>query len=323
MPAALKFLNIKIFSMKITSKIINRYFLICVILTAISAKAQQDPQYTQYMYNTLTVNPGYTGSPGYLEATLQHRSQWVGIDGAPTTQALTVHAPVNDQIGLGLSAVNDRIGPAEEVHVNGNFSYTIPVSFNSKIAFGLKAGARVLNIDWSKGTYYQGNDPLFNTNVNNQVMASIGAGIYYYTDRWYAGVSVPNFIRSDYYDDIQEAAVSDRLHYYVIGGYVFDLSENLKFKPAFMAKIVSGAPITADVSANFLISERVTLGAAYRFDDSVSGLLGFQISRNFFVGYSYDYSVTELNKYNDGSHEIVLRFQLMPKSTRIKSPRFF
>ncbi|ALM48518.1 hypothetical protein AMR72_06150 [Flavobacterium psychrophilum] len=309
--------------MKITSKIINRYFLICVILTAISAKAQQDPQYTQYMYNTLTVNPGYTGSPGYLEATLQHRSQWVGIDGAPTTQALTVHAPVNEQIGLGLSAVNDRIGPAEEVHVNGNFSYTIPVSFNSKIAFGLKAGARVLNIDWSKGTYYQGNDPLFNTNVNNQVMASIGAGIYYYTDRWYAGVSVPNFIRSDYYDDIQEAAVSDRLHYYVIGGYVFDLSENLKFKPAFMAKIVSGAPITADISANFLISERVTLGAAYRFDDSVSGLLGFQVSRNFFVGYSYDYSVTELNKYNDGSHEIVLRFQLMPKSTRIKSPRFF
>jgi len=309
--------------MKITSKIINRYFLICIILTASSVKAQQDPQYTQYMYNTLTVNPGYTGSPGYLEATLQHRSQWVGIDGAPETQALTVHAPVNDQIGLGLSAVNDKIGPSEEVTVNGNFSYTIPVSFNSKIAFGLKAGARVLNIDWSKGTYYQGNDPLFNTNVNNQVMATVGAGIYYYSDKWYAGVSVPNFIRSDYYDDIQEAAVSDRLHYYVIGGYVFDLSDNLKFKPAIMAKIVSGAPITADVSANFLISERVTVGAAYRFDDSVSGLLGFQISRSFFVGYSYDYSVTELNKYNDGSHEIVLRFQLLPKSTRIKSPRFF
>lgn len=309
--------------MKITSKIINRYFLICIILTAISAKAQQDPQYTQYMYNTLTVNPGYTGSPGYLEATLQHRSQWVGIDGAPTTQALTVHAPVNDRVGLGLSAVNDKIGPSEEVTVNGNFSYTIPVSYDSKIAFGLKAGARVLNIDWSKGTYYQGNDPLFNTNVNNQVMATVGAGVYYYTEKWYAGLSVPNFIRSDYYDDIQEAAVSDRLHYYVIGGYVFDLSDNVKFKPAVMAKIVSGAPITADVSANFLFAERLTVGAAYRFDDSVSGLLGFQLSRNLFVGYSYDYSVTELNKYNDGSHEIVLRFQLMPKSTRIKSPRFF
>lgn len=309
--------------MKITSKIINRYFLICIILGAYGVRAQQEPQYTQYMYNTLTVNPAYTGSPGFFEGTLQHRSQWVGIDGAPETQALTVHAPVSEKIGLGLSAVNDKIGPANEVYVDGNFSYTIPVNFNSKIAFGLKAGARVLNIDWSKGTYFQGNDPLLNTNINNQISASIGAGIYYYSDKWYAGVSVPNFIRSDYYDDIKEAAVSDRLHYYVIGGYVFDLSDNLKFKPAVMAKVVSGAPITADVSANFLISERVTIGGAYRFDDSVSGLLGFQLSRNFFVGYSYDYSVTELNKYNDGSHEIIIRFQLLPKASRIKSPRFF
>ncbi len=311
------------FSMKITSTILNRYFLICIILIAISAKAQQEPQYTQYMYNTLTVNPGYTGSPGFLEATLQHRSQWVGIDGAPTTQALTIHGPVNEQVGLGFSAVNDQIGPSEEVYLDGNFSYTIPVSFNAKIAFGLKAGAKVLNIDWSKGTYYQGNDPLLNNNVNNKISPLVGAGVYYYADKWYAGVSVPNFIRSDYYDDIKEASVSDRLHYYVIGGYVFDLSDNLKFKPAFMGKIVSGAPITADISANFLLQERLTLGAAYRFDDSVSGLAGFQITREFFVGYSYDYSVTELNKYNDGSHEIIVRFQLVPKSARIKSPRFF
>ncbi|PZR23314.1 MAG: hypothetical protein DI539_03415 [Flavobacterium psychrophilum] len=309
--------------MKITSTILNRYFLICIILTAISAKAQQEPQYTQYMYNTLTVNPGYTGSPGFLEATLQHRSQWVGIDGAPTTQAFTIHSPVNDKVGLGFSAVNDEIGPSEEIYLDGNFSYTIPVSFNSKIAFGLKAGAKVLNIDWSKGTYYQGGDPLLNTNVNNKISPSVGAGVYYYTDKWYAGFSVPNFIRSDYYDDVQEAQVSDRLHYYVIGGYVFDISDNLKFKPAFMAKIVSGAPITADLSANFLLQERLTLGAAYRFDDSVSGLVGFQLTKNFFVGYSYDYSVTELNKYNDGSHEIIVRFQLVPKATRIKSPRFF
>lgn len=309
--------------MKITSTILNRYFLICIILTAISVKAQQEPQYTQYMYNTLTVNPGYTGSPGFLEATLQHRSQWVGIDGAPTTQAFTIHSPVNDKIGLGFSAVNDKIGPSEEVYIDGNFSYTIPVSFNSKIAFGLKAGVKVLNIDWSKGTYYQGGDPLLNANINNELSPSVGAGIYYYSDKWYAGLSVPNFIRSDYYDDIKESEVSDRLHYYVIGGYVFDLSDNLKFKPAFMAKIVSGAPITADLSANFLLQERLTLGAAYRFDDSVSALVGFQITKDFFVGYSYDYSVTELNKYNDGSHEIIVRFQLMPKATRIKSPRFF
>jgi type IX secretion system PorP/SprF family membrane protein len=310
--------------MKMISTLLKKYFLIFCILTAAGVKAQQEPQYTQYMYNTLTVNPGYTGSPGMLEATLLHRSQWVGIDGAPRTQAFSIHSPVfNDKIGLGFSAVNDKLGPADEVYIDGNFSYTIPVDYQSKIAFGLKAGARVLNIDWSKGTYYQEGDPLLNTNINNKITPSIGAGIYYYTDKWYAGLSVPNFIRSDYYNDIQEATVSDRLHYYIMGGYVFEISDALKFKPAILGKVVSGAPVTVDLSANFLLQDRVTLGASYRYDDSVSALAGFQITKNIFVGYSYDYSVTELNKYNNGSHEFILRFQLVPKSTRIKSPRFF
>ncbi|RYD92364.1 MAG: type IX secretion system membrane protein PorP/SprF, partial [Sphingobacteriales bacterium] len=255
---------------------LKKYILAAILFTAIGANAQQDPQYTQYMYNTLTVNPGYTGSPGYLEASLLHRSQWVGIDGAPTTQSFALHGLLNDQIGIGLSAVNDKLGPSDEVYVDGNFSYTIPVGYDGKIAFGLKAGARVLNIDWSKGTYYDNNDAYFNTNINNKITPSIGAGLYYYTDKYYAGVSVPNFIRSDYYDDIQESAVSSRLHYYLMAGYVFELSDGLLFKPAVLGKIVSGAPITADISANFLIQERLTLGASYRYEDSVSALAGYQ-----------------------------------------------
>jgi type IX secretion system PorP/SprF family membrane protein len=301
----------------------KRYFLACILLTTIGAKAQQEPQYTQYMYNTLTVNPGYTGSPGFLEASLLHRSQWVGIDGAPTTQSFALHGPLNDQIGLGLSAINDRLGPSDEVYVDGNFSYTIPVGYDGKMAFGLKAGARMLNIDWSKGTYYDNTDALFNNNIRNKINPTVGAGLYYYTEKYYMGLSVPNFIRSDYYDDIEESTVSSRLHYYVMGGYVFELSDGLLFKPAVLGKIVSGAPITVDVSANFLIQQRVTLGASYRYEDSVSALAGFQISKNLFVGYSYDYTVTDFNKYNDGSHEIILRFQLIPRSSRIKSPRFF
>lgn len=309
--------------MKINTDL-KRYLLLGLLLTAFTAKAQQEPQYTQYMYNTLTVNPAYTGSPGYLEASLLHRSQWVGIDGAPSTQSFIIHSPVfNEQIGLGFSAVNDKLGPSEDLYLDGNFSYTIPVGYESKLAFGLKAGARILNIDWSKGIYRQEGDQLFNTNIDNKITPSIGAGVYYYTERFYAGLSVPNFIRSDYYDDIAESTVSDRLHYYVMGGYVFDLSEGVKFKPAVLGKIVSGAPITVDLSANFLLDEKLTLGASYRYDDAVSGLAGFQISRNFFIGYSYDYSVTDFNKYNHGSHEIIVRFQLVPKSSRIKSPRFF
>lgn len=304
--------------------ILKNYSLLLFVLVVQSVTAQQDPQYTQYMYNTLTVNPGYTGSTEGIDAVLLHRSQWIGIDGAPRTQAFSIHSPVwNDKVGLGLSAINDRIGPADEFYIDGNFSYTLYLGEQSKLAFGLKAGARVLNIDWSRGRYYQEGDPLLNTNINNNIAATIGSGIYYYTDKWYAGASIPNFIKDNYYNDVQETVVSDRLHYYVMGGYVFDLSDSVKFKPAVLGKIVKGSPITVDGSANFLFQEKFTLGAAYRWDDAVSALVGFQITKELFLGYSYDYSTTELSKYNDGSHEVILRFQLQPKATRIKSPRFF
>ncbi|WP_425433045.1 PorP/SprF family type IX secretion system membrane protein [Flavobacterium album] len=301
-----------------------RWLPALLIVYALQLHAQQDPQYTQYMYNTLTVNPAYTGSTGNLEATLQHRTQWVGIDGAPQTQAFSIHSPMFDEhVGLGLSVVNDRLGPSNETYVNGNFSYTIPLGLDTKLAFGLRAGARMLNIDWSKGRAYQDGDPLLNTNINNRINPTIGSGIYVYDEKWYAGISVPNFLRSDYYNDVQEATVQDRLHYYVMGGYVFDLTEDVKFKPAVLAKIVSGSPLIVDASANFLLQDIVTLGVSYRWDDSVSGLAGFQITKGIFAGYSYDYSVTQLNKYNNGSHEIILRFQLVPNGSRIKSPRFF
>lgn len=301
-----------------------RNLLWLVLFSSTIANAQQEPQYTQYMYNTMTVNPAYAGSTGAFEAVLLHRSQWVGIDGAPSTQAFAAHTPLtNDKIGLGFSAVNDKLGPSNELYIDGNFSYTIGLDYDKKLAFGLKAGARLLNIDWSKGRYYDPQDALLNNNINNKIKPSLGAGVFYYTDNWYAGLSVPNFIRSDYYDDIQESVQVDRLHYYLIGGYVFTFPDNFKFKPAVLAKAVSGAPITADVSVNFLLMEKLTLGASYRWDDSVSALAGFQITPQFFAGYSFDYTVTRLNKYNDGSHEIILRFQLLNKEAHIKSPRFF
>ncbi|MXN89834.1 type IX secretion system membrane protein PorP/SprF [Flavobacterium sp. Sd200] len=304
----------------------KKYLVLLLLLWAINLEAQQDPQYTQYMYNTLTINPGYTGSTGGIEANLLHRSQWIGIDGAPRTQSFSIHSPYSqlyEHIGIGLSVVNDRIGPSDEVYVDGNFSYTILTGAEGKLAFGLKAGARVLNTDWSRGRYYQEGDPLLNNNINNRIAPALGAGIYYYTNNWYAGVSVPNFVRTNIYDDVKESIVSDRLHYYAIAGYVFNFSDNLKFKPAVMAKVVNGAPITVDASANFLIQETVTLGAAYRWNDAVSALAGVQVTENIFVAYSYDYSVTELNKYNNGTHEFMIRFQLLPKANRIRSPRFF
>lgn len=310
--------------MKLNIQITKTYYLLLITLFASVANAQQDPQYTQYMYNTMSVNAAYAGSTGSLEALILHRSQWVGIEGAPETQSFAIHAPMsNERVGLGLSAVNDKLGPSNELFIDGNFSYTIPMAYDKKLAFGLKAGARMLNVDWSKGRFNNPIDPILNQNISNQFKPSLGAGIYYYSDKWYFGASVPNFIRNDYYDDVQEAVNRDRFHYFFIGGYVFDLSDAVKFKPAFLVKAVSGAPLSYDLSANFLIHEKFTAGASYRWDDSVSALAGFQITPSIFLGYAFDYTVTELNKYNDGSHEIILRFQMQKKSSQMKSPRFF
>lgn len=292
-------------------------------LMAFTATAQQNPEYTQYMYNTMTINPAYAGSVGTVEASLLHRSQWVGIDGAPVTQSFVIHSPFGEKVGLGLSIINDKLGPSNETNFEGNFSYAVNVSRQTKLAFGLKAGLRKLDVDWTKGRYYDSNDALLNQNIDNEMKFSAGAGLYLYAEKWYIGASVPNFIRGNYYDDIQESIDIDRLHYYLIAGYVFDLSDNLKFKPATLIKAVSGAPVYYNLSANFLIYEKLTLGAAYQFEDSVSALAGFQITNGFYVGYSFDYTTTDLNKYNDGSHEIILRYQFQRKSKQIKSPRFF
>ncbi|WET03285.1 type IX secretion system membrane protein PorP/SprF [Flavobacterium sp. YJ01] len=310
--------------MKLYIKSLETYFILICSFITVCATAQQEPQYTQYMYNTMSVNPAYAGSTGSTEAALLYRSQWVGISGAPQTQSFSIHSPLrNENLGLGLSIVNDKIGPSDELYFDGNFAYSIPLGYEKRLAFGLKAGGRMLNIDWSKGRYYDSDDVLLNQNINNQIKLAVGAGIYYYTDKWYVGLSVPSFMRSNYYDDVQESIDYDRLHYYLMGGYVFDLNPNLKFKPAFLVKAVSGAPITADVSANFMIQEKFVIGGSYRTDDSVSILAGFQIAPSFFVGYSFDYTVSQLNKYNDGTHEIILRYQFVQKQSKIKSPRFF
>jgi len=285
--------------------------------------AQQDPQYSQYMYNTMSVNPGYAGQRDVLSITGLYRTQWVGLDGAPKTQTFSLHSPLrNEKIGLGLSVVNDKLGPSSETYFDANFSYTIPLDVlkEYKMSFGLKAGFHVLSLDWSKGMY-QNPDNAFGENLN-LFSPTIGAGVYWHNRKSYLGFSIPNFITTDHYDDFQESVAAEKLHYYIIGGYVFNLSQKTKLKPAFLLKAVSGAPLIADLSANFLFNEKITLGLAYRWDDAISGLAGFQISDSLFIGYAYDYTTTNLSNYNSGSHEIMLRFE--PRQLgRILSPRFF
>jgi len=302
----------------------NKILIVMLLLAGFFASAQQDAQYTQYMYNTISVNPAYAGSRDVLSVVGLYRSQWVGLDGAPETQTLSIHAPVGNKVGLGLSIVNDEIGPSNETYIDVDFSYTLNVGATAKLALGLKAGANLLSVDYNKLT--GDDDVIFQDNIDNRFMPNVGIGAYWYDDKYYLGLSSPDLLETEHYDDDEVAEsylAKERLHAYLMGGYVFDLDYNLKFKPAFLVKAVDGAPLQVDISANFLFNEKFTIGAAYRWSAAVSGIAGFQISDQLMIGYAYDQETTELRRYNSGSHEIVLRFELFKNIGSTISPRFF
>ncbi len=304
-------------------------------LLCLDSNAQQDAQYTQYMYNTISVNPAYAGSRGVLSVMGLHRSQWVGLDGAPRTQTLTVNTPIGDseRLGLGLSIVNDEIGPTDETYFDIDFSYTIPTSDYGKLSFGLKAGGHLLNVDFQRLTQFNSNDNLFENNVDNKFSPNVGIGVYYHAERFYIGLSAPNLLETDHFDesttDSSSTAISflaeERINYYLIAGHVFDLSSEVKLKPAVLTKLVFGAPLQVDLSANFLLYDRLTVGAAYRWDAAFSALAGFQVSDAMMIAFAYDRETTELGQtqFNDGSYEVMLRFELFKKYNRMLTPRFF
>lgn len=302
----------------------NKILIVMLLLAGFFASAQQDAQYTQYMYNTISVNPAYAGSRDVLSVVGLYRSQWVGLDGAPETQTLSIHSPVGNKVGLGLSIVNDKIGPSNQTYLDVDFSYTLNVGTTAKLALGIKAGANLLNVDYNKLTGED--DMIFQDNIDNRFMPNVGIGAYWYDDKYYLGLSSPDLLETEHYDDDEVAEsylAKERLHAYLMGGYVFDLDYNLKLKPAFLVKAVDGAPLQVDLSANFLFNEKFTIGAAYRWSAAVSGIAGFQISDQLMIGYAYDQETTELRRYNSGSHEIVLRFELFKNVGNTISPRFF
>ncbi|KQC34525.1 membrane protein [Nonlabens sp. YIK11] len=310
-------------------------FLVSIFLLLIgySAFGQQDAQYTQYMYNTIAINPAYAGNRGMLSAIALHRSQWVGLDGAPETQSISLHSPVGlGRLGLGLSIVNDKLGPSSETYFNGDISYTIQTSVEGRLSFGLKLGAHVLDVDFNKLNLPPGTvDPAFENNIDNRLTPNIGTGIYYHTDKFYAGLSAPNLLRNEHFEASNNTnnnssfVAAERIHYYLTGGYVFDINPTLKFKPSTMIKAVAGAPLQVDLTANFLISEKLTLGAAYRLDAAVSGLIGYQVSDQVSLGFAYDRETTELGntQFDDGSFEVFVRFELFNSYNRMLTPRFF
>lgn len=293
-----------------------------MMFTGLVSFAQQDAQYTQYMYNTINVNPAYAGSRGALSIFGLHRAQWVGMDGAPVTNSFSVNTPINEsKIGVGFSVVNDKIGPTVENDISGDISYTIQTSETWKLSFGIKGTASMLNLNVGDLDPADQNDPQFQN--YQKFTPNIGAGIYFHSDKAYVGLSVPYFIQNNNYNDEDVAIYKELISYYLIAGYVFDINYNLKFKPALMTKATAGAPLQVDLSANFMYMDKFVLGAAYRWDAAFSGMAGFQVYEGLFVGYAYDSDTTNLKNYNSGSHEIFLRFELFNHLNKIVSPRFF
>ena len=300
----------------------TKLFSFVLMFTATVSFAQQDAQFTQYMYNTININPAYAGSRGVLSIFALHRTQWVGLDGAPVTNAVSVNTPLNaTNLGLGVSVINDKIGPTHENTISADLSYTIPTSETFKLSFGIKATANLFDLDVSRLNPVD-DDPKLH-DYSNKFTPNIGAGVYLHSDKAYVGFSVPNFIETNRYDDNEVAIFKEKINYYLIAGYVFDLNNDIKFKPAILTKMVQGAPLQLDVSTNFMFSNKFVVGLAYRWSAALSAMVGFQVTDGLYIGYGYDHETTNLNRYNSGSHEIFLRYELFKNNNKIITPRFF
>lgn len=289
-------------------------------------QAQQDPQFTQYMFNMLAINPAYAGSAERAEIKALSRHQWVGFEGAPNTQTLAFHTPaVNESLGLGGTILRDTHGPITQFTFMADIAYRIHMG-DAKLAFGLKGGLNVLQGRFAELNPLEPNDQVFQTNVNTKLDPQFGFGMMYYSDRYFIGISTPKLLRTEFFETDSLMFISQpgqRPHYFLSGGYVFDLGLYHKFKPTFLVKAVQGAPVSFDLSANFLFYEKFWLGAMYRHDDAVGALAQYHITNDFTVGYSYDYPITLFRNYSGGSHEIMLGYAFGNKLKGVRSPRYF
>ncbi|MBK7946549.1 MAG: type IX secretion system membrane protein PorP/SprF [Flavobacteriales bacterium] len=288
--------------------------------------AQQDPQFTQYMFNMLALNPAYAGSSDRISLKALSRHQWVGFEGAPTTQTLTIHSPVfNESFALGGTIMRDAHGPITQYTFMVDAAYRIFMG-DQKLAFGLKGGLNLFQGKFAELNPQTAGDQVFQQNVNSKLDPQFGFGMMWYSDRHYLGLSTPKLLRTEFFKEDSLAFVSSpgqRPHYFLTGGYVFDLGLYHKFKPTFLLKAVQGAPMSFDLSANVLFYEKFWLGAMYRHKDSVGLMAQYHITDDFTAGYAYDITLSPLRNYSGGSHEIMLGYEFGKRAKGIRSPRYF
>ena len=309
---------------------IKHYSIVCLTAVAFfivhNGYAQQQPMFTQYMFNGLVLNPAYSGSNESMTLTASFRKQWTGIPGSPQTTVLSGHSPIKlTRSAAGVVIMNDRLGVTNQYMVYGTYAYHIPVSDNAKLAVGGQAGATLYKTDLNDLNIVTDNyqaDDAFAQN-ETRVLPNLGIGVYYYSKKTYVGLSLPTLVNNKLNNtDAVMKARQDR-HYFLTAGHVFDLSPDLKLKPSVLLKWMEHGPFQYDINANLLIREVLWVGVSYRMKDSVDGLLQWLINDQLSLGYSYGYPVNGLASVQSGTHELVLNFRINKSKNIVLTPRYF
>lgn len=300
---------------------------IVVASLALTATAQQDPMYSMYMWNMMAIQPAYAGSADVLNATALSRIQWAAIEGAPTTQSLSLHSPLNARtIGLGGNLAHDRIGRTYTTSAFADIAYRMRVNGNTRLALGLNAGINHAYVANSKVENTDPNDPTFQADISGRICPNFGFGAYLWSKKGYVGLSVPklllNYLGRYSQDGMSSQFIQEATHIFLTAGYVFPMG-TVKFKPSIMIKASEGAPLSGDVSATVFLQDKFILGAAYRYGDSFTGILALQATNQIRVGYAYDMGISLLNRRANGAHEVMISYAPVFTRDKIRSPRYF
>jgi type IX secretion system PorP/SprF family membrane protein len=291
-----------------------------------TARAQQDPQFSQYMFNLLAINPAYAGYAERISLKALSRHQWVGFDGAPATQTITGHSPLfMESFAIGGTLVRDQHGPITQYNLMADAAYRIFLS-GSKLAFGLRLGGNMLQGKFGELSPERQGDPVFQQSVQTKLDPQFGFGVMWYSDRWFVGASTPKMLGTKFFDQDTLQFISppgQRSHWFISAGYVFDLSMYTKFKPTVIFKTVDGAPLSFDLNANFLLYDKFWLGALYRHQDAVGAMAQYLLLDGLSLGYSYDLTLSTLRNYNTGTHEVLVGYEFGKRPGGIRSPRYF
>jgi type IX secretion system PorP/SprF family membrane protein len=302
-------------------KISTVFCFLAALLWSENTSAQQDPLFSQYYFNPLTINSGYAGARNSLNATFIAREQWVGVEGRPRTHSFSMHSPLqNESIAFGFTFMRDQVGPVQSTVVAGDIAYRFKVSKKARLALGLKGGVNMFAAELSELEGTDPNDLNFAQNLQNTPLPNFGVSAYWWSEEFFLGLSAPRLIENQIPSGTDMIQNQEKRHFFLMGGYTFPMSEDVKFQPTFLSRYVSGAPVSVDLNANFYIHDWLWLGASARLGDSFGLIAAFRLSDQFRIGYSFDFQTNQLVNYTTGSHEFMMSYDIQFGKNRLRYP---